>query len=69
MTPEELSAHILMDRIRPPAISTHVLRDGKLGTMNAVYELGIFGGFISNADKYFPSHPFFPLSLSSIPTH
>ena len=73
MTPEQLSAHILMDRIRPPAISTHVLRDGKLGTMNAVYELGIYGGFLANKDRY-ESHlplPPTPLPLPSLspPSH
>eukprot|EP00026_Physarum_polycephalum_P008560 Phypoly_transcript_08648.p1 GENE.Phypoly_transcript_08648~~Phypoly_transcript_08648.p1 ORF type:complete len:467 (+),score=77.63 Phypoly_transcript_08648:80-1480(+) len=53
MTPEELSAYILMDRIRPPAISTHVMREGKLGTMQAVYELGIYGGFLADNDKIY----------------
>ena len=41
--------YILMQRIRPPAVDTAVLRDGSYVIAKASSELGIFGSMLSDS--------------------
>ncbi|KAM9992497.1 hypothetical protein ACTFIY_009926 [Dictyostelium cf. discoideum] len=50
MSSEELSSYILMDKIMSKSFKTHVVRDRQLLEIEGLYELGIYGVFISNGD-------------------
>jgi len=50
MTPKQRSAFILMDRIVPPSVPIHTLREGQLNSTLGVSELGIYGLFLSDGD-------------------
>eukprot|EP01132_Coremiostelium_polycephalum_P008574 gene8574-10547_t len=47
MSPDELSSYILMDKIEARPFKTHIVRDRELIEIEALYELGIFGLYIS----------------------
>jgi glutathione synthase len=50
MTPSELSAHILMERIRPPEHLAYHVRNGKAELLSSVTELGIYGTYLKIGD-------------------
>jgi len=51
MSPKQRSAYILMDRILPPSVQIHIIREGQLSTAFGVSELGIYGLFLSDGEK------------------
>eukprot|EP01116_Phalansterium_solitarium_P018298 TRINITY_DN4808_c0_g1_i1.p1 TRINITY_DN4808_c0_g1~~TRINITY_DN4808_c0_g1_i1.p1 ORF type:complete len:269 (-),score=21.96 TRINITY_DN4808_c0_g1_i1:5-811(-) len=50
LSPSQLSAFILMDRIVPPDIPTYMLREKQLVATEGNSELGIYGVFVSKGD-------------------
>lgn len=51
MPPEELSAHILMQRIMPAAAPSVLVKDGSIVRGDAVSELGIYSVYIGNGSE------------------
>eukprot|EP00741_Cyanophora_paradoxa_P022451 tig00021489_g21677.t1 len=48
MAPDQLAAHILMDRIRGPSLQSWVLKDGRPAAEEIVWELGIYGAAVAD---------------------
>eukprot|EP01132_Coremiostelium_polycephalum_P009635 gene9635-11811_t len=46
-SPDELSSYIIMDKIEALPFKTHIVRDCELIEIEALYELSIFGLYIS----------------------
>jgi len=51
LSSKQRGSFILMDRIVPPPINVHFLREGILTNSSGVSELGIYGLFLSDGDK------------------
>lgn len=51
MSPEERSAFVLMERIRPVVVKNVLIRNGEFSITDIVSEFGVFGVYVSTNDK------------------